>query len=130
MILSPSASTELVQDVIAHSINSNIVQKHASKFKEDIDKPVSTDLLNLEDDATNVDALGASSFDREGVGHLRNVIIEKGILKGFIYDTYTANKDSVKSTGNAGGSPKYPPMVSTTNMIVSAEQLQIRNLNF
>ncbi len=128
MILSASASTELVQEVIAHSINSNNVQKQASKFKEDINSSVSTDLLNLEDDATNVDALGASSFDREGVDHRRNVIIEKGILKGFIYDTYTANKDSVETTGNAGGSPKYPPMVSTTNMIVSAGNSKLETL--
>ena len=61
LLLSPSASTELVQEVIGHSINSNNVQKQASKFKE-INKPVSTDLLSLEDDATNVDALGASSL--------------------------------------------------------------------
>jgi PmbA protein len=128
MILSPSASTELVQEVIAHSINSNNVQKQASKFKERIDTPVSTDLLNLEDDATNVDALGASSFDREGVDHRRNVIIKKGILKGFIYDTYTANKDSVETTGNAGASPKYPPMVSTTNMIISAGNSKLETL--
>jgi PmbA protein len=127
LLLSPSASTELVQEVIGHSINSNNVQKQASKFK-DINKPVSTDLLSLEDDATNVDALGASSFDREGVAHQRNVIIRKGILKGFIYNTYTANKDGIKSTGNAGGSPNYPPAVSTTNMIVSAGNSKLETL--
>jgi PmbA protein len=127
LLLSPSASTELVQEVIGHSINSNNVQKQASKFK-DINKPVSTDLLSLEDDATNVDALGASSFDREGVAHQQNVIIHKGILKGFIYNTYTANKDGIQSTGNAGGSPNYPPAVSTTNMIVSAGNSKLETL--
>lgn len=127
LLLSPSASTELVQEVIGHSINSNNVQKQASKFKE-INKPVSTDLLSLEDDATNVDALGASSFDREGVAHQQNVIIHKGILKGFIYNTYTANKDGIQSTGNAGGSPNYPPAVSTTNMIVSAGNSKLETL--
>ncbi|HET7147680.1 MAG TPA: TldD/PmbA family protein [Candidatus Nitrosopolaris sp.] len=128
MILSPFAFTELFQDVIAHSINSTNVQKKASKFKEDVDRPVATSLLNLEDDPTNINALGASSFDREGVNHQRNLIIEKGILKGFIYDTYTANKDNVKSTGNAGGSPKYPPMVTTTNMILSAGNNELETL--
>ncbi|MGC1930360.1 MAG: TldD/PmbA family protein [Candidatus Nitrosopolaris sp.] len=128
LLLSPSASMELFQEVIGHSINSNNVQKQASKFKEDINKPVSTDFLSLEDDATNVDALGASSFDREGVAHQRNVIIQKGMLKRFIYNTYTANKDGVKSTGNAGGSPNYPPVVSTTNMIVSAGNSKLETL--
>jgi PmbA protein len=77
LLLSPSAFTELVQEAITHSINSSNVQKRASKFKEYVNKPVSTDLLSVEDDATNVDVLGASSFDREGVPHQRNVIIEK-----------------------------------------------------
>jgi PmbA protein len=127
LLLSPSASTELVQDVVAHSINSNNVQKQASKFK-DINNPVSTDLLSLEDDATNVGAIGAASFDREGVAHQKNAIIRKGILKGFIYNTYTANKVGIKSTGNAGGSPNYPPSVSTTNMIVSAGNSKLETL--
>ena len=128
LLLSPSAFTELVQEAIAHSINSNNVQKRASKFKEHINRRVSSDLLSVEDDATNVEALGASSFDREGVAHQRNLIIQKGILKGFIYDTYTSNKDGMKSTGNAGGSPKYPPIVSTTNMIVSAGSSKLETL--
>lgn len=119
---SPSASTELVQDVVGHSINSNNVQIQASKFK-DIDNPVSTDMLSLEDDATNV---GASSFDR-GVAH-QNAIIHKGMLKGFIYNTYTANKYGIKSIGNSGGSPNYPPSVSTTNMIVRAGNSKLETL--
>ena len=130
MILSPSASTELLQEVIAHSINSNNVQKEASKFKEDIDRPVATDLLNLEDDATNVDALGASSFDREGVDHLRNVIIEKGILKGFIYDTYTANKASVKQYRKCRRLSEISPYGMYYEHDCQRRQLQIRNLDF
>jgi PmbA protein len=48
------------------------------------------------------------------------MVIEKGVLKKFLYNTYTANKDNTKSTGNAGGSPKSPPIVSTTNVIIKA----------
>ena len=65
------------------------------------------------------DGLGSSSFDREGVPHRRNMIIRDGILKKFIYDSYTANKDNTESTGNAGGSPKIPPIVSATNIVVN-----------
>ena len=66
LLLSPSAFAELVQEAIAHSTNSNNVQKRASRFKEYINRRVSSDLLSVEDDATNVEALGASSFDRRG----------------------------------------------------------------
>jgi PmbA protein len=128
MLLTPSAVTELILDVIAYSINSQTVQKEASKFKGQLGKTVSSDLLTLIDDATNVNGLGASSFDREGMPHKSNLIIEKGILKKFLYNTYTANKDDTESTSNAGGSPKSPPIVSTTNVIIKAGKSRAENL--
>ena len=128
MLLTPSAVTELILDVIAYSINSQTVQKEASKFKGQLGKTVSSDLLTLKDDATNVNGLGASSFDREGMPHKCNLIIEKGILKKFLYNTYTANKDHTESTSNAGGSPKSPPIVSTTNVIIKAGKSRAENL--
>ena len=128
MLLTPSAVTELIQDVLAYSINSQTIQKEASKFEGQLGKSVSSDLLTVIDDATDINGLGASSFDREGVPHQCNIIIEKGILKKFLYNTYTANKGDTKSTGNAGGSPKTPPMVSTTNVIIKAGKTRADNL--
>jgi PmbA protein len=118
MLLTPMASNEMIQEVIAHSINSDAVQKKSSRFAGKLDKQVASDLLTVEDDATNVEGINASSFDREGVPHRRNLVIESGILKKFLYNTYTANKDGVRTTGNAGGSTSSPPMVSTTNFVV------------
>ncbi len=118
MLLTPSAADELVEEVISHSINSDAVQRRSSHFAGKIGKKVSTDLLTVEDDATNTEGLGASSFDREGVPHRRNIVIEKGVLKKFLYNTYTARKEGVRTTGNSGGSTSSPPSVSTTNFIV------------
>jgi PmbA protein len=118
MLLTPSAVNELVEEVISHSINSDTVQKKSSQFAGKLGKKVSSELLAVEDDATNTEGLGAASFDREGVPHRRNVVIEKGVLKKFLYNTYTARKDGVRSTGNAGGSTSSPPSVSATNFII------------
>jgi PmbA protein len=118
MLLTPSAVNELVEEVISHSINSDMVQKKSSQFAGKLGKKVSSELLAVEDDATNTEGLGAASFDREGVPHRRNVVIEKGVLKKFLYNTYTARKDGVRSTGNASGSTSSPPSVSATNFII------------
>jgi PmbA protein len=128
MLLTPLAATELIQDVLAYSINSHAVQKKASKFEGKIGGSVASDLLTLEDDATNISGLASSSFDREGVPHQRNTVIENGILRGFLYNTYTANKDNTQSTGNAGGSPKTPPVVSSSNIIVKSGKSKLENL--
>jgi PmbA protein len=89
---------------------------------------VASDLLSVEDDPTNVEGINASSFDREGVPHRRNLVIERGILKKFLYNTYTANKDGVRTTGNAGGSTSSPPMVSTTNFVVKSMNSSVDTL--
>jgi PmbA protein len=128
MLLSPSAAAELIQDVLAYSINSQAVQKNASKFQDKIGSSVASDVFTLEDDATNISSLASSSFDREGVPHQRNTVIENGILRSFLYNTYTANKDNTQSTGNAGGSPKTPPVVSTSNVIVKPGKSKLENL--
>jgi PmbA protein len=128
MLLSPSAAAELIQDVLAYSINSQAVQKNASKFQDKIGSSVASDVFTLEDDATNISSLASSSFDREGVPHQRNTVIENGILRSFLYNTYTANKDNTQSTGNAGGSPKTPPVVSTSNVIVKPGKSKLEDL--
>ena len=128
MLLTPLAANEMIEEVIAHSINSDAVQKKSSYFAGKIGKEVASDLLTVEDDATNVEGLNASSFDREGVFHRRNVVIEKGILKKFLYNTHTASKDGVRSTGNAGGSTSSPPTVSTTNFLVKPMRSSVDTL--
>ncbi len=128
MLLTPDAVNELIEDAISHSISSDAVQKRSSHFAGKLGKQVATDLLTLEDDATNVEGLGASSFDREGVPHNRHIIIEKGILKKFLYNTYTARKDSVRSTGNASGSTISPPSVSATNIVIKQGRTSVDTL--
>jgi PmbA protein len=128
MLLTPMAANEMIEEVIAYAINSDALQKKSSHFAGKIGKQVASDLLTVEDDATNVDGLNASSFDREGVSHRRNIVIEEGILKKFLYNTYTASKDGVRSTGNAGGSTSSPPTVSTTNFLVQPRRSSVDTL--
>jgi PmbA protein len=128
MLLTPMAANEMIEEVIAHAINSDAVQKKSSHFAGKIGKHVASDLLTVEDDPTNVEGLNASSFDREGVFHRRNLVIEKGVLKKFLYNTYTASKDGVRSTGNAGGSTSSPPTVSTTNFLIKPMRSSVDTL--
>jgi PmbA protein len=128
MLLTPSAFNEMIEEVISHSINSDAVQKKSSHFAGKIGRQVASSMLTVEDDATNIDGLGASSFDREGTPHRKNLVIEKGMLKKFLYNTYTARKDGVRSTGNASGSTGSPPSVSTTNFVVTPGRQSVETL--
>ncbi|NOJ28039.1 MAG: hypothetical protein DA330_08540 [Nitrososphaera sp.] len=128
MILTPSAFADLLEEPITNSINSDAVQKKASQFAGKIGKKVASNMLTIEDDATNTECLGAASFDREGVPHRRNIVIKDGVLQKFLYNSYTAGKDGVRSTGNAGGSASMPPDVSTTNLVVGAGRSKLETM--
>ncbi|MCS6767224.1 MAG: TldD/PmbA family protein [Candidatus Nitrosocaldus sp.] len=123
MIITPNAFLELVKEPVAFAINAFNVQRRASRFARMLGKRVASDLVTIIDDATYAEGTGASSFDREGVAHRRSVIVDKGVLRGFIHNTYTASRAGVESTGNASGGIASPPSIDTTNMVVEAGEM-------
>ena len=73
------------------------------------------------DDGLLPGGLDSSAFDAEGVPSQKTVLIEDGVLKGFLYDSYTAGKDGVQSTGNADRAGYSDvPSVGIRNMIISS----------
>lgn len=90
-------------------------------FKDRLGKKLTTQPLTVVDDST-VPNLGASySFDDEGTPSTRDVLIEDGILKNFLYDKYYAKKYGVKTSGNARrASYKFPPLVRMSNLMIEA----------
>lgn len=84
---------------------------------------ISSEWLSIHDDGLLKGGIDSSSFDGEGVPSQRTALIENGILKGFLYDSYTAGKAGIKSTGNAvrqGYSDV--PRVGIRNLILSSPE--------
>ncbi|MBI4257699.1 MAG: TldD/PmbA family protein [Thaumarchaeota archaeon] len=118
ILLSPEAVQDLMVNILIHGSNSNSVQKGLSKFAGKIGAPVTSSSLTLIDDGTFVEGLAAGSFDREGVPHKPLAIIEKGVLRSYFYNTYTASKDKRESTGHAAGDTRASPTVGPSNVII------------
>jgi len=121
VLLKPLAVAELLENTILSAFEADNVQKGRSSLKGRVGEMISSEGLNIHDDGLLAGGLDSSAFDGEGVPSRRTVLIEKGILKGFLYDSYTAGKDCVKSTGNAvrqGYSDV--PRVGVRNLIVSS----------
>jgi len=62
---------------------------------------VSVPELTLVDDPTDPDAYSASRYDAEGLASRRNVLVESGVLQGFLYNTYAARRAGTTSTASA-----------------------------
>jgi PmbA protein len=111
----------MFMSVLAQALTAEAVQKGRSLFAEKIDERVAAENVNIIDDGTLEEGLATAPFDSEGVACQRTEVIKDGVLKSFLYDTYTANKDNRKSTGNASrGGYRGIPVVSSTNFYLAA----------
>ncbi len=86
-----------------------------------MDEQFASELLTIVDDGLRPKGLGSKPFDGEGVPTSTRTLVDKGILRGFLYNTYAANRAGVASTGNAsrGGFTSLPG-ISTHNLYVEA----------
>ena len=93
--------TATVLGILAGTLDGESVLKGRSLFAERIGEQVSVPGLTLVDDPTDPDAYSAGRFDAEGLATRRNVLIDGGMLKRFLYNTYSARRAGTVSTGSA-----------------------------
>ncbi|OEH85904.1 hypothetical protein BHU72_03785 [Desulfuribacillus stibiiarsenatis] len=101
--------------ILANSLSADAVQKGRSLFKDKKNQYIASPLVSIIDDGLYEKGLATSPFDGEGVPSSTTHLIQNGVLKDYMYDTYTARKDKVRSTGNASRSYRSTPSLSTTN---------------
>ena len=118
LILSPDAVSGLISDPVTFSINGNNAYRGQSVLAEKRGQPVASDIVTIRDNATIPKDYNSSSFDREGSPHQNLAIVEKGIFKRFLYDSFAANRESSESTGSATGTFREIPKIGTTNFMV------------
>lgn len=128
VILEPYVATGFL-GLLGPGLTAEAVQKNRSPFAGKVGQQVASTLVTVLDDGAMAGGIASAPFDGEGVPTGRTVLIEGGVLKGFLHNTYTAARDGVQSTGNGvRGSFKSTPEVGTTNFFiqpgtVSPEQL-------
>lgn len=100
------------------SFSAYSVQKNVSQLSGKLNGKVCSDKLDIVDDGTLPGGVATSSFDDEGTPTQKTVLVEKGVLKNYLYDLHTANRDSVKSTGNSSRSYSGISRPAPTNIYI------------
>ena len=86
---------------ILAAVNGERVLQGASFLGRKMDQKIASELVTLIDDGTREKGLASQPFDGEGVPTQRRIIVDRGVLKGFMYNTIVAKRAGVQSTGNA-----------------------------
>jgi len=109
VIFDPDVAFAILGGILA-AINGEKVLQGASFLAKKMNQKIGSELLTIIDDGTRPKGLASAPFDGEGVPTQKRIIVEKGVLKGFMYNTSVAKRAGVKSTGNAsrGGFTNLP----------------------
>jgi len=101
VILHPQAYSQLFTYTLLQGARGDNVARGKSMIADKIGDMIASEIFTLVDDGLYPTSPATSIFDDEGVPRQRTPIIENGVLRSFIWDTYWANKMDLKSTGNA-----------------------------
>ena len=131
IILDPDAVAGLFQGVLVNAFDGDLVEKKGSFLYGKIGDKIASDKLTVIDDGTIFDGCNSTPIDLEGVPMKRKTLIENGVLNGYLYDKYSADRIGVESTGNAvrfggfgpyrdsrGREYRYTPKIGCSNFII------------
>ncbi|MPZ88035.1 MAG: TldD/PmbA family protein [Nitriliruptorales bacterium] len=119
VIMDPFAAVSFL-GVLAGALTAEAVQKGRSLFAGRVGEELGGAHLSLVDDGSLIDGPAAAPWDGEGVPTGPTTLIERGVLRGYLHNTYTAAKDGTVSTGNASRSGyKSPPGLSPSNLYLA-----------
>lgn len=100
VVLDPFVTAQLL-GIVGSTLSGEAVLKGRSLFADRVGEQVGAGLLTLVDDPTDVRAFTASESDGEGLACRRNVLVDSGVLQGFVHNTYTGRSLGTRSTGSA-----------------------------
>lgn len=116
VILGPGWPGVLLHEAVGHGLEGDFNRKGSSAFTGRVGERVASPGCTVVDDGTLANRRGSLTIDDEGTPSQRTVLIEKGILKGYMQDKLNARLMGTKSTGNGRReSYAYLPMPRMTN---------------
>jgi PmbA protein len=117
IILDPLMSRTILEHIF-EAVNGDSVYRGASFLAGKLGEKVAGENINVIDDGTIVGGFGSSPFDGEGIPTRRTTVIENGVLKSYLLNTYTARKLGLKTTGNASRGLAGNPGIGVGNFFL------------
>jgi PmbA protein len=128
VILDPTVAASFV-GLIGGGLGARAVQRGRSPLAGRLEEEIASEVFVLHDDGRDPTGSASAPFDGEGVPRRRTALIEGGRLRSYLYDTYTANREAVTSTGSAARQGyRSLPSVAPSNLVVAPGSASLEQL--
>jgi TldD protein len=119
VVLAPGDSGILLHEAVGHGLEADFNRKGTSNYTGRVGQDVASPLCTIVDDATLLQSRGTINTDDEGQEPARSVLIEDGVLRGYMHDRLSAKHYKLRPTGN-GRRESFAchPMPRMTNTIL------------
>ncbi|MHB8481765.1 MAG: TldD/PmbA family protein [Nitrospiria bacterium] len=119
VVFDPEMAGSLLGNLFS-AVSGSALYRGASFLVDKLESQVASSHVTVIDDGTLPEGLGSRPYDGEGLPVRRHFVVEKGILRNYLLDTYSARKLKMKSTGNASRSVGDAPSVGPANFFMKA----------
>lgn len=117
IVFEPMVARSLV-DHVFEAANGDAIYRHASFLAGKLGEQIAGENVTIIDDGTIPGGFGTSPFDGEGIPTRRTVVVERGVLKNYLLNTYTAKKLGMSTTGNASRGLAGNPGIGSGNLFL------------
>jgi len=119
VVLSSEAGGTMVHEAIGHGLEADLARRGMSVYKDRLGERVGSPLVSIADDSTLPGKRGSYGMDDEGTRGGRTLLVERGVLKGYLHDRLSALRDGVPPTGNGRReSYRHRPIPRMTNTLI------------
>ena len=123
VVLAPGDSGILLHEAVGHGLEADFNRKRTSNYTDQVGQRVASDLCTVVDDATLLNSRGSIDVDDEGNVPTKSVLIENGILRGYMQDRQSSEHFHVPFSGNGRReSFKSHPLPRMTNTLLLGGQ--------
>ena len=127
VIFDPDAARSIL-DLVGGCINGGAIWRKSSYLVDRENTPIASELVTIIDDPHLPKAPGSRPFDGEGLASRRNVVVEKGVLKSYLLDSYSARKLGKESTASASRGSSGGVGPSTSNFVLQPGTISAKDL--
>lgn len=119
VVLSSSAGGTMIHEAVGHGLEADLVYESMSVYKDKLDQRVASDKITVVDDAIRPKMRGSFAFDDEGTPSQSTPLIERGVLKNYMFDKTYAKLAGLHTTGNSRReSYRFAPIVRMSNTYI------------